>query len=621
MSSVEGVVEQDNGKIDEQSALLQRPDDSESGPSLRGGEDEYFTANVEDDFSPGEGTQWNRRKNVVRYLSFVSAILSCLCAGSITAYSLYGPLFLSRLRYTQFQVNVVSIGAELSMYLPVPLVGYLCDRYNPRPLSLLASCFFGFGYLLAAGTYHQGPPPSAGGSGWPFPCMVVAFVFVGAGTSCMYLSAVTTCAKNFGRGKHKGIALAIPISAFGLSGMWQSQVGSRLLYEPGPHGERGDVDVFRYFLFLGVTLLVVGFIGSVALRVVDEEEMIDEAVEEMESSGLLEESAFFQRGAVERSYGTLADDNDGRFSISSQEAEVLRGAAEDLKRREEEEEKRKKTWLLNAETRHYLSDHTMWWLAAGFFLVTGPGEAFINNLGTILGTLSRPETASTPPPTTAATHVSIVAISSTVARLLTGTISDLFAPQLQSPNKATHRARAFTLPRPFLLIFSACLLSLGQVLLASGFVQSHASPRFGFVSALIGAGYGAVFSIVPIIISVVWGVENFGTNWGIVAVVPAFGALAWGVIYSAVYEAAVSPTGTTALQGLRGWTSAGGGSGGMPTAFQAGTDEDSNNTLCFGTSCYAPTFWAMAISVWVACAMWTWAWKGPGGWSRRRIAV
>jgi hypothetical protein len=129
-------------------------------------------------------------------------------------------------------------------------------------------------------------------------------------------------------------------------------------------------------------------------------------------------------------------------------------------------------------------------------------------------------------------------------------------------------------------------------LLASGLIQGHAE-RFWLVSGLIGAGYGAVFSIVPIIVSVIWGVENFGTNWGIVSMVPAVGATVWGVAYSWVYQRAAS----RGLEGLY------------------------KDILCFGSKCYAPTFWAMSVSVWIACGMWTWAWLGPGGWKRRGIAV
>lgn len=494
------------------------------------------------------------------------------------------------------------------MYLPVPLFGYLCDRFGPGIPSALAGCLFGFGYVLAAFTYKSGPPQSAGGDGWPFGVMVIAFVGIGMATSCMYLSAVTTCAKNFGRGKHKGLALALPIAAFGLSGMWQSQVGSRLLFERRPDGSRGDVDVYRFFLFLGCTLASVGVLGALTLRIIDEDELIDEAVEELERSGLLEDSEFFRRAGEGRGYGTLGDQR--RLSI--EEEEQLLREEEDRKARAEEEA-RKKTWLLNEETRRFLSDKTMWWLAAGFFLVTGPGEAFINNLGTIIDTLYPPKISGDSIPTSAATHVSIVAITSTIARILTGTLSDLFAPtsephqHVRGPNSLANSLSSLPGAEPpqrkrleisrlsFLLVFSL-LLSLGQVLLASGLIQNH-GERFWLVSASIGAGYGAVFSLVPIIISVVWGVENFGTNWGIVATVPAAGATVWGLVYSGVYQsAAESETGMME----------GGGSA---------------DVLCYGSRCYAPTFWGMAVSVWVACGLWLYAWKGPNGWSRRSVAV
>lgn len=541
---------------------------------------------------------------VVRWLSFAWAIVNCLCAGSITAYSLYGHLFQSKLHYTQVQVNIVSIGAELGLYLLVPIFGYLCDRLGPGAPSVLSGVLFGAGYLLAAFAYRSGPPPAAGGHGWPFGVMVMAFALVGMGTSCMYLSAVTTCAKNFGRGNAKGVALAVPIAAFGLSGMWQSQVGSRILYETNPDGSKGDVDVFRFFLFLGILLLCVGSIGFFTLRIMDEEEMIDEAVDELERSGLLARDEFFTQAAVHHGYGTMSthDLSDSTFDFLQSEAERLKAKAE--------EEARKKTWLLNEETRRYIMDPTMWWLAAGFFLVTGPGEAFINNLGTIIDTLTPPHVAANTSP---ATHVSIVAITSTLARLITGTLSDVLAPIPQThqhrrgpeslanslsslpPDDLPQPRRRITVSRITFLLAFAFILSLGQLLLASGWVQNHAS-RFAAVSALIGAGYGAVFSLTPIVVSVVWGVENFGTNWGILAMTPAAGATLWGAIYATVYQKAAEAGG----QGIKG---------------------ELEDVLCHGKACYESTFWAMAGSVWVAMGLWVWAWRGPGGWKRRGVAV
>jgi MFS family permease len=577
---------------------LLAPDDNSDANSNRRSQDTSYAGSFFEQVAEGimERDRERMQRVFLRWLSFGWAIVNCLCAGSITAFSLYGHLFQSKLHYTQFQVNFVSIGAELGLYLPVPIFGYLCDRLGPGVPSALSGVLFGLAYLLAAFTYRSGPPPSAGGHGWSYGIMVLAFALVGMGTSCMYLSAVTTCAKNFGRGNAKGIALAVPIAAFGLSGMWQSQIGSRVLYEKNPDGSKGDVDVFRFFLFLSILLFVVGLIGFFALRIMDEGEMIDEAVDELERSGLLAQDEFFTQAANHHGYGTMAthDLSDSTFDFLQSEAEALKA--------KHEEEKRKKTWLLNEETRRYIMDPTMWWLAGGFVLVTGPGEAFINNLGTIIDTLTPPHVSSNTSP---ATHVSIVAITSTLARLLTGTLSDVLAPvtpsnqhrrgpdsianSLSSLPPLDNHPKKFSVSRISFLLGSALILSLGQLLLASGWVQNHAS-RFAVISALIGSGYGAVFSLTPIVVSVVWGVENFGTNWGILAMTPAAGATLWGAVYAAVY--------------------------------QKGADgSERGDVLCHGKSCYASTFWAMAISVWFAMGLWVYAWRGPGGWKRRGVAV
>lgn len=556
-------------------------------------DDESFFLNVVEGAIERDRRQMARL--VTKYASFATAILSCLCAGSITAYSLYGPLFQSHLKYTQYQVNAVSTTAELAMYLPVPLFGWLCDRYNPRPLSAFAGVLFGVGYLLAALTYRAGPivegrtsrqDDKDGGS--PFAVMVLAFVGVGAGTSCMYLSAVTTCAKNFGRGKHKGLALAMPIAAFGLSGMWQSQVGSHFFKE---QGGRGDTDVYRYFLFLAGLLFAVGLVGAVGLNVVNEEELIDDAVDELERSGVLEESPLFQRSILHdgdnlhangtnRSYGALSPTRDDNNSVLSHDSQKYNSTNSALK----------KTLLLNAETRIFLTDPTMWFLAAGFFLTTGPGEAFINNLGTIVHTLYPPPSPGPPPSNSPTTHVSIVALTSTIARLATGTLSDLLAPTTSDLAESIemNKKRLCTISRMTFLLTATFLFALGQLFLATPLISTHPN-LFPVVSALVGLGYGAVFSLTPIIVSVVWGVQNFGTNWGIVAVVPAAGAALWGAVYSAVYQAGVD----------KGEEERGGG-------------------ICYGGQCYQSTFLTMALASCVAMMIWAWAWRS---WRRRGIAV
>ncbi|KAI0911384.1 major facilitator superfamily domain-containing protein [Ustulina deusta] len=575
--------------------LLRSLSSSTLGPSGSGASSSSSIS----DASPNSNLR--RRAVALRSLAFVSSIIGALAAGSVTVFSLYGHLFQSRLHYTQFQINGIASAMNIAMYMPVPIIGYMCDRFGPGLLSLISAVLAGGGYALAAALYQKGVQEAenhAAGHKTTFAPMLFAFVAIGVGAASLYLATVTTCAKNFGRGKYRGLMLVAPIAGFGLSGMIISQGASRLLYEVQPDGTKGDVNVFHFFLFLSILLLIIGILGSFTLRVVDEDDLIDEAVEELERSGLLDSSEVFRR-RTDQSYGTIVQS----ASLGEDEDEDDDTAVLDPSKDNGGDvyAKLKKAWLLNAETRRFLADPTMWFFAISFWLIIGPGESFINNLGTVIGTLTAPNNYSKPP--SAATHVSIMAAVSTVARLVVASLSDLLSPtpesqyvQTGTPHSLPVLRRRLQVSRVVLYVISALTFSVGTLVLASGAVQEHAG-RFWIVSGSIGAGYGAVFSLTPIIITMIWGVENFGTNFGIVAVTPAFGSVIWGIIYSAVYQA-----------------------GARKSALLEG-GEAADDVFCYGKQCYAPTFWAMTVSIWIGAFMILWSWKGKNGWSSRGIVI
>lgn len=549
-----------------------------------------------------------RQKQIVRLVSLVFATLSALCAGSIVVFSLYAPRFQSRLRYSQFEVNGVAIAGSLALYLPISILGYICDRVGVAPLALLSAVLFGTGYGTAAGIYRKldieynvlGKPHGVGNA-WAYPAMIFAFVCVGSGTCSMYIASVSTCAKNFGKGKYRGLALAMPITGFGLSGMWLSQFGSRFLYETNPDGSKGEVDVFRFFVFLAILLSVMGVIGTFTLRVVDEQDLIEEAIEELETSGLLDGSSLLsrQQSRQQSYYGTNGTNGAGQHLENSDLLDPTK----------DEDAQWKKNWVLNAETRQFLTDHTMWPFAIAFLLMIGPGEAFVNNLGTVIGTLTPPKTEGFGDTSSVATHVSIFGVTSTVARLLIGTLTDLLAPapetqhiQLSTSHHSLHRPSSafdrFRISRVVFVLFFAVLMSLGFIFLASGPAQNHAD-RFWVVSGLVGAGYGAIFSLTPLIVTIIWGVENFATNFGIIAMLPALGSTFWGLVYSGVYQAGAKNADPSLSTG----------------------DEGEDDLFCYGKQCYAATFWAEGVCVWVACLLVLYAWKGRGGWQQRGIVI
>jgi len=171
--------------------------------------------------------------------------------------------------------------------------------------------------------------------------MVLAFVFVGMGTSSMYFAGVTTSAKNFTGSR--GLALSLPIAAFGLSSLWQSQLVSRV-FTNETTGELAIAAIFRAY---SAFLMVIGILGALGLKVIKGDGEISRTGE---GENLLEGG----RNSGGPSYGTI-----GQEAV--------------------DEEVSGKRPLINKATREFLGDNTMWFFAAGVFLVTGPGEAFINN--------------------------------------------------------------------------------------------------------------------------------------------------------------------------------------------------------------------------------------------------
>jgi hypothetical protein len=384
------------------------------------------------------------------------------------------------------------------------------------------------------------------------------------------------------------LMLVAPITSIGLGGIVLSQIGDHVFSDRRPDGLKGDVNVTHFFIFLSITLSISALIGAFCLRVVDEEEMIEEAVEELERSGLLEGSALF-RALSRRSYGATGNiedpDDAGMLEPAKDDGDLAKVA---------------KTMLLNAETRRFLTDPTMWCFAFAFFLIVGPGESFINNLGTVLGSLRSPGQAELG--TSAATHVSIFAATNTAARILAGSLSDIFSPDPQTTHpqagdisvRASSR-RKTSISRVTIQIIGGIFLSLGTLVVASGILQGHAT-HFWTVSGLMGAGYGVTFSLSPIIVTMIWGVENFGTNWGIVAMFPAIGSTMWGLIYAGLYQA-----GARASRSL-----------------SDGIDDD---VFCYGVQCYSVTFWAMTVSIWLGCVLSFWAWKSRNGWAARGVVI
>ena len=162
------------------------------------------------------------------------------------------------------------------------------------------------------------------------------------GTSALYFSALITSAKNFVG--HRGLSIAVPIAAFGLSSFWEALIaGSRLFTrEVRPQGDGNvEIDVARLFNFFAVLLGVVGVIGSVGLVVIP-----SHLPKQIEGEEATEEDALLPR----------AEESETSSVIS------LVSAREEL----------------TAEHRPFLKDKSTYLFGLVLLVLLGSGEMFIN---------------------------------------------------------------------------------------------------------------------------------------------------------------------------------------------------------------------------------------------------
>jgi MFS family permease len=106
-------------------------------------------------------------------------------------------------------------------------------------------------------------------------------------------------------------------------------------------------------------------------------------------------------------------------------------------------------------------------------------------------------------------HVSMLALSNTLSRLVSGLLSDY----MSSPN------RSQSISRIPLFLFRGLVNAFALFLLAYAPIP-WLQQYFSIGSILVGISYGGIFTLAPTIVSVVWGIGGFGRNWGVLTFTP-----------------------------------------------------------------------------------------------------
>ncbi|KAK9377883.1 major facilitator superfamily domain-containing protein [Lipomyces chichibuensis] len=475
-----------------------------------------------------------RRVKIKKAITYASALLSCICAGSIMIFSLYAPQFQTHMGYSQVQVNLLSILGEAGMYLTTPIVGISADVYGSAVLSFLAAMLFGVAYALAAWAYA---------AQLPYFTMMISFLLIGGGTSCMYFGSITACAKTFT--SNRGLALGLPITAYGLSSLWQSQVAAVFYIDR----QSGEVRVPGLFSFFAIFLATIGLIATVGYHFGYKPDAVVLSAKELqppsirllpdEEAPLLEDSLRAHNGSSITAEEEDRDDDGDSKTIALTRSQMVLAFAKD--------------W-------------TAWGVALGLFTAIGPGEMFLNNMGSLIRSLSAPGPS-------AATNISILSFSSASMRIIAGVVSDRISSK---------KGRRYS--RMLVMLFFTVLLVFGHFFVGLGGLQVSNGWWFWTVSILLGAGYGAIFTLAPTIVSLVWGAERFGMIYGVLFVFPAMGSIVYELIYAVIYDY-----------------------------------HTHGERLCYGLNCYQDTFLITGTSCVIAVITWICVWRL--GWRRRGLFI
>lgn len=154
----------------------------------------------------------------------------------------------------------------------------------------------------------------------------------------------------------------------------------------------------------------------------------------------------------------------------------------------------------------FCSDYQTWTLLLTFVLVSGPLEMYQNDLGllTRIPSKGHPNTA---------TQVGLFAMASTLSRLGIGSYLDL----------------GFSSPTD-LLTAVLVINAVTEVAVAKSWLP------LWLPTLTSGMAYGCVFTLYPLVVSRVWGIEGFATYWGIFILGPAIGSLLYGLLFAVDLE-------------------------------------------------------------------------------------
>jgi len=406
------------------------------------------------------------------------------------------------------------------------LVGKILDARGPRVCSAIAAVMFSAGF----GLFSHEIGGARGNFDTPdtlvFYRLVLYFGMIGLGTVFSFFSTVFAATQSFPN--YNGVASGTSMALFGSSPLFLSMIASWEF-----SNRDSGIDVTQFLVFMSMLTAATHLFGAIALpgpvskpTVVQDEPIIVVTDEENHMSvATADDESIPEEEPSERS-SLLAHNKYASVGVEVIPVqEPQHGSALDL-----------------------LRDGYFWILTFIVVFTVGSCEMVMANLASIF--LSLPSNVDTSS-STIATQIQLLSIANTASRLTIGPLADFVSPVAtyvqcrtgSASNDANSNAPLleyiYSFPRKQFV--SRITFLTGAIVLLSAtfiYVDLLARSREGLWAMSIGVGfaYGATFTILPGIMSSIWGIQNLGRNFGIISYAPFFGTSIFSYLYAYVAE-------------------------------------------------------------------------------------
>ncbi|KAF8078054.1 MFS general substrate transporter [Lyophyllum atratum] len=449
-------------------------------------------------------------------LTCISIAANSLVAGGVFVFPVLSPALASILKLSQPQLTTVALVGIIGQYPFSPIVGKILDSYGPSACSLISAVLFFLAFISSSSLVAMAPVEITQPSPWSFHCLTLFFLMAGLGTVFSYFSSIFAASKSFPR--HPGAAAGTSMALFGLSPLCLSLFASNCFTE----ASSGQLKIVPYLRFLALLTATTHLLGAFILNPDPSRPSISDEPEIPQA------------------------DETTRLVVSKPSNELL--------------------------TRNYpnpIRDRYFWILALYCLLSIGASEMVISNMGTIVLSLppSSAPSSNTPPDVITTNQVKIISIANTLSRLVVGPLADFVSPVASFlPTGTIIYPRKHRVSRVAFLSGPILLLAMSFLWMEIGVKSREAVWT---LSVGTGINYGAVFTVLPSIVSSGWGPPDLGRNFGFMTYAPFIGTPLFSYLY----------------------------------AFISASNARESTGICEGTICWRATFW-------VTCATSTLAFLG-----------